>query len=189
MKKNAAHELLLLATICPSLALARPLNAMLEMYPQTASVLTYRRIRADFSEGRTLLFGVYKSSGNLFGIGETIRSYSSAKIYLQSAASTGYAPAETLLGLMYEKGLGYNIDFAKAIFYFQKAALQNYAPAELRLGDMFAAGLGVPRSEQRAEALYKEAEVHSELGSVPYKTALARIEDIHHVSTQGSTSN
>lgn len=151
---------------------------MLEMYPQTASVLTCRRIRADFSEGRTLLFGVYKSSGNLFGIGETIRSYSSAKIYLQRAASTGYAPAETLLGLMYQKGWGVTRNYTIATSFLQKAAIQRYAPADLLLGDMYAKGHGVGVDVNQARAFYECAMNNSQIGSLPFRAAKRSLGDL-----------
>ena len=144
-----------------------PAESVIGMYPQTASATTRRLVRRDYSIGRDMLFGVL---GNP-------RSYATAKLYLLHSASDGYAPAETLLGLMHEKGWGVTKNYTIATSFLMKAASQRYAPAYLLLGDMSAEGHGVGVDVKQARTFYEHALKNSEVGSLPFKAAKRNLRD------------
>ena len=138
-----------------------PAESVIAMYPQTASAITRNRVRRDYANGRNILFGIL---GNP-------RSFPTARIYLRSSASHEYAPAETLLGLMYQKGWGVTRNYTISISFLHKAAIQRYAPADLLLGDMYAKGHGVGVDVNRARSFYQRALDDSRIGSLPFRTA------------------
>lgn len=138
------------------------------MYPQTASAITLQRARNDFAQGRDLVFAV----------DGTPRNYVDALIYLRHAASMHYAPAQALIGLMYDKGDGVPQDYAEAVQWYRLAANQAYARAQINLGDLYVAGHGVPRDPAHAYASYAEAKASSTLGSLPWKDASGRIANL-----------
>lgn len=145
-----------------------PAESVIAMYPQTASATTRNRVRRDYAIGRDILFGIL---GNP-------RSFPTAKIYLLHSASYGYAPAETLLGLMYQKGWGVTRNYTIATSFLQKAAIQRYAPADLLLGDMYAKGHGVGVDVNQARAFYERAMNNSQIGSLPFRAAKRSLGDL-----------
>ncbi len=134
-------------------------------YPETASALTLRRTRADFAQGRALLFG----------IDGVPRSFATASAYLRGAAAQHYAPAQTLIGLMYAKGDGVSQDDRTALHWYRLAAQQGYARAEIDLGDMYAEGRGISSDLVHAYAWYASAKADSMLGSLSWRDASGRI--------------
>lgn len=147
-------------------------------YPQTASALTLRRTSADFAEGRALLFGV----------DGVPRSFATASVYLRSAAAQHYAPAQTLIGLMYAKGDGVVQDDRMALQWYRLAAQQGYARAQINLGDMYAEGHGVSSDLVRAYAWYANARANSMLGSLSYRDASGRIANLNSRMTPAQIS-
>lgn len=160
--------LLLMGLLLPAGARAFPTGArasnrehIFELYPQTASALPLQRTRGDFAMGRDLVFGI---DGNP-------RSYASALVYLHSAAARHYAPAQTLMGLMYAKGYGVPKNDALARQWYQLAAQQGYARAQINLGNMYAKGHGVSVDVIRAYACYASSESHSQVDTVSFRDA------------------
>ncbi|MHB8387780.1 tetratricopeptide repeat protein [Metallibacterium sp.] len=118
-----------------------------------------QRTRGYFAMGRDLVFGI---DGNP-------RSYASALVYLRRAAARHYAPAQTLLGLMYANGYGVLKSDAMARQWYQLAAQQGYARAQINLGNAYSKGHGVSRDVKRAYACYASAKSHSQVGSVSFR--------------------
>jgi len=72
-------------------------------------------------------------------------------------AQQGNAEAQSLLGLMYGKGIGAAQDYKKAFEWFKKAAQQNYAEAQYNLGVMYYKGEGVTQDYKKAAEWFTKA--------------------------------
>ena len=77
-------------------------------------------------------------------------------IWLESAEG-GDAEAQTVVGEIYERGLGTAPDYAKAAEWYRKAADQGHARALFNLGTLYEQGLGVEKDALKALNLYREA--------------------------------
>jgi TPR repeat protein len=94
---------------------------------------------------------------------------------VRASASQAYAPAQCLLGYLYQEGLGVPRDYAKAAENYRAAALQGYTTAENNLANLYQAGLGVPRSLGTAFAWYHSSAEHGDavgernLGALYYR--------------------
>jgi len=73
---------------------------------------------------------------------------------LQTAAQSGDANAQDILGFMYYNGRGVPQDYAQAAYWYRKAADQGDAGAQYILGFMYLKGLGVPQDYVIAYALF-----------------------------------
>jgi hypothetical protein len=69
---------------------------------------------------------------------------------LSEAASEKYAPAQTILGHVYEEGKGVPTDLPKAVEFFQTAAEAGDSEAQQNLGRLYENGTGVPQDFVRA---------------------------------------
>jgi hypothetical protein len=78
------------------------------------------------------------------------------RVWLQDAEA-GNPRAQTVVGEIYEKGLGVPPDYAAARGWYQKAADRGYAPAAMNLGHLYEEGLGVPKDKRQAGAWYAKA--------------------------------
>ena len=92
------------------------------------------------------LSGDFKSGDNAFARGDYARALREWKM----VAKKGNAAAQFNLGLMYEKGLGVNLENKEAARWYLKAAEQGHAKAQNNLGAMYAVGLGVLKDHRRA---------------------------------------
>ena len=84
-------------------------------------------------------------------------NYVAAASYLSQAANAHMAPAEHLLAVMYEYGLGFDQNFDKAIEYYRKASDQGYLESMYHLGVIYAWGRGVDQDFPRAYSLFDAA--------------------------------
>ena len=75
----------------------------------------------------------------------------------QGAADGGDAEAQTVVGEIYEKGLGTPPDYARAASWYRKAADQGHARAQFNLGTLYEQGLGVEKDPLQALNLYRSA--------------------------------
>lgn len=75
-------------------------------------------------------------------------------------AEKGHAKAQTLLGILYENGLGVNKDLKLAIFWLEKAASQELKEAENHLGNLYLEGKKVEQDFDKAEMWLKKAAQH-----------------------------
>lgn len=76
---------------------------------------------------------------------------------LQELIDQDDAKAQTNLGVMYESGIGFRQDYAKAFEWFDKAANQGLVQAEFNLGVMYANGTGVRQDDTKAIVLFQNA--------------------------------
>ena len=65
--------------------------------------------------------------------------------------------AQCLLGMCYERGLGFEKSDAEAVKWYRKSAEQGYAIAQNNLGYMYSDGRGVEQSEAEAVKWYRKA--------------------------------
>jgi uncharacterized protein len=73
------------------------------------------------------------------------------------SAQAGDAEAQTVVGEIYEKGLGTAPDYARASEWYRKAADQGHSRARFNLGTLYEQGLGVEKDALQALNLYREA--------------------------------
>lgn len=90
----------------------------------------------------------------------------------QAAADSGDAEAQTVVGEIYEKGLGTTPDYARAASWYRKAADQGNARAQFNLGTLYEQGLGVEKDALQALNLYRAA--GGLAGDVGYEEAYRR---------------
>ncbi|MGH7875618.1 MAG: tetratricopeptide repeat protein, partial [Candidatus Binatia bacterium] len=69
--------------------------------------------------------------------------YQEAVKWYRLAAAQGYAPAQSSLGLAYEKGQGVPQDYQEAVKWYRLAAAQGNESAQVNLGVMYTDGRGV----------------------------------------------
>lgn len=74
-----------------------------------------------------------------------------------SKAKQGDAITQYNLGYMYEKGVGVEQNYIKAIEWYEKAAAQGYAIAQNNLGLMYLSGLGTEQNYAKAIELFERA--------------------------------
>ena len=78
-----------------------------------------------------------------------------------------------MIGVIYEKGQGVELDYAEAAQWYRKAADKGYSSAQYRLGRLYERGLGVEQSRDEAIKLYKKS---AKQGYVDAKQALKRMD-------------
>lgn len=89
------------------------------------------------------------------------------------AAQMGFAEAQALLALAYQRGWQTPVNLPQAVQWYQKAAAQGHAGAELNLGQMYASGEGVPKDAAKARQLIQVA---AGQGLAPAQKALAELD-------------
>ncbi|HKZ08924.1 MAG TPA: caspase family protein, partial [Methylomirabilota bacterium] len=72
-------------------------------------------------------------------------------------AQEGDPKAQTVVGEIYEKGLGVAPDYQAARAWYLRAAEKGYAPAAMNLGALYEQGLGVPKDQRQALIWYRRA--------------------------------
>jgi len=93
-------------------------------------------------------------------------------VWLQSAEG-GDAEAQTIVGEIYERGMGATPNYAEAFKWYQKAAEQGYARANVNLAALYEQGLGVETDKLKALNLYRLAWGLSE-DNLMYQSASAQ---------------
>jgi hypothetical protein len=78
------------------------------------------------------------------------QDYQEAVKWYRLAAAQGYAPAQSSLGLAYEKGQGVPQDYQEAVKWYRLAAAQGNQFAQAKLGVMYTNGTGVGQDFVRA---------------------------------------
>jgi len=78
------------------------------------------------------------------------------KIWLPQAQA-GDPNAQTIVGEIYEKGMGIVPDYEVAALWYKKAANQNYSRAQINLGYLYEKGLGVEQDLTQSMNLYRKA--------------------------------
>ena len=70
-------------------------------------------------------------------------------------AEKNHAKSQEMLGLIFEQGLGVQINYTKAFKWTQLAAQQGLPDAQNRLGGLYLRGLGVPENRREAMKWYQ----------------------------------
>jgi uncharacterized caspase-like protein len=99
-------------------------------------------------------------------------NYKSALNVWLPAAEQGNAEAQTMVGEIYERGLGAEPNYEAAIEWYTRAAKQNFSRAQFNLGTLYEQGLGVPADRLEALNWYRRAWGLPE-DSLIYKSAAA----------------
>ena len=73
------------------------------------------------------------------------------------AAESGYVPAQSRLGAMYDEGRGLPRSLSKAMKWYRKAAQQGDLPAQISLGLIYGTGRGVPQNYFQAVKWFRLA--------------------------------
>ena len=81
---------------------------------------------------------------------------SSLAVWLEQARS-GDPEAQTIVGELFERGVGATPDPGAAAAWYQRAAEAGYARAQVNLGHLYENGLGVAKDARRALSLYRQA--------------------------------
>lgn len=102
----------------------------------------------------------YKLAFSLLFDTHSTPDYVSAIRWLRSSASQHFAPAEFLLGYIYECGRGVPLDYSKAAENYLAAALHGDAGAENNLGGLYQYGRGFPKDINLAFKWYSAAAQH-----------------------------
>ena len=83
--------------------------------------------------------------------------YQEAKNLAEAAAAQGDGPAHTLLGQMYEQGLGVPQDYAKAAEWYVKGAALGDVHSQFSLGVLLAEGRGIKENKKQAADFFELA--------------------------------
>ena len=112
------------------------LPAALYLAAIAAVALSFSLSSNAFAADETLIASKHKNSysGAIDEIHK--RRYRRAHKHLKELAESGHAKSQTILGFLYEKGLGVEKDAEKAFSYYKKAAAQGLAEAESRIGHL-----------------------------------------------------
>lgn len=76
--------------------------------------------------------------------------YARAEAQLRGLANKGHSGAETLMGVLYFRGLGRPADPAMAAIWFYKAARRGNPSAQLAFASLHIQGIGVAREPEKA---------------------------------------
>jgi TPR repeat protein len=85
------------------------------------------------------------------------RNYALARKLAEEGAARGEPSAHTLLGQIYEQGLGVPQDYAKAADWYMKGAVLGDAHSQFCLGMMLVEGRGVTKNKKRAAEFFELA--------------------------------
>jgi hypothetical protein len=83
--------------------------------------------------------------------------YRSALNVWLPTAEQGDAEAQTMVGEIYERGLGAEPNYEAAIEWYRRAAEQGFSRAQFNLGTLYEQGLGVPADRLQALNWYRRA--------------------------------
>jgi TPR repeat protein len=120
---------------------------------------------------------LYDKGMNALSGSGTSRSEYDAVRYLRESADLGYAPAQTALGALMERGTGVLPSQTEALALYKKAAGQNDPIAMWVVGRMYLNGEGVIRDRLEAEKwLRRSAESGNEFGQFLYGLAKEEVE-------------
>lgn len=94
-------------------------------------------------------------------IGKLCRATESMN-FIRSAADSGDADAQFILGRAYHLGVGVSTDYGLAHYWYTKSAEQQNAAAECNLGYMYRSGKGVARDRSNARYWFSRAAQHGD---------------------------
>lgn len=83
--------------------------------------------------------------------------YMEARKLAETAAAKGNGPSYTMLGQLYEQGLGVPQDLSKAADYYAKGAALGDVDSQFSIGVMLAAGQGIKKNKSQAVQFFELA--------------------------------
>jgi hypothetical protein len=105
--------------------------------------------------------GVFPDSARLkYQLGRAYwkpNNFAEAITWFRRAAEYHYAPAQAMLGYMFQFGQGVSQSDREALFWYSKAANLGFAPAQKNLGLFYEMGLGVTKDISQASEWYRKA--------------------------------
>ena len=93
------------------------------------------------------------------------KDYKNSFIWATKAAEQGNVPAQSMLGKMYDEGLGVQQDYSEAVRWYRLAAEKDDVDAQYNLGYMYENGLGVSPDYEEALKWYIKAAEQGDLGA------------------------
>ena len=99
-------------------------------------------------------------------------NFGEAIVLFRQAAEYHYAPAEALLGYMFQFGQGVPQNYREAFSWYSQAANQGFAPAQKNLGLFYEMGLGLTKDILQASEWYRKA---AEQGNIDAQNHLKRL--------------
>jgi hypothetical protein len=102
-------------------------------------------------------------------------NFGEALVCFRQAAEYQYAPAEALLGYMFQFGQGVPQNYREALFWYSKAANRGFAPAQKNLGLFFELGLGVTKDILQASEWYRKAAEQGNTDALNYLKKLSAV--------------
>jgi len=100
------------------------------------------------------------------------QDFAEALVWFRQAAEYQYAPAQGILGYMFQFGQGVSQNYREALYLYSQAADQDFAPAQKNLGLLYEMGLGVSKDISQASEWYRKA---AELGNIDAREHLKRV--------------
>lgn len=94
--------------------------------------------------------------GGEYVLQDAANTKTALSVWLESAKA-GNAQAQTILGEVFEQGVGVPPDYVAAAGWYTLAAEQSYTRALINLGNLYEKGLGVRVDPDKALELYREA--------------------------------
>lgn len=85
------------------------------------------------------------------------QDYTGAVSLFRSAAARGEPMAQYQLGVLYQQGLGLDMDHDQAALWYRRAAEQGNVDAQFNLGNMYLMGDGIPQNDSDARYWYEQA--------------------------------
>lgn len=134
------------SSICllPLFSLSGPHSSFAASFQDTQSLFT-RSISARPSPPSAEAAAEYQRAYSFIFNVHARADYASALPLLRFSASQHFAPAEFLLGYLYEHGQGVPLDYAQAAEHYRAAASLGYSGAENNLGGLYQYGRGLPK--------------------------------------------
>jgi TPR repeat protein len=99
-------------------------------------------------------------------------NFGEALVWFRQAAEYQYAPAQAIIGYMFQFGQGISQNYREALFWYSKAANQGFAPAQKNLGLFYEMGLGVTKDILQASGWYRKA---AEQGNIDAQNNLKKL--------------
>jgi hypothetical protein len=99
-------------------------------------------------------------------------NFGDAIVWAQQSAQYQYAPAQAILGYMFQFGQGVPQSNQEALSWYSKAAIQGFAPAQKNLGLFYEMGLGVTKDAVQASGWYRKA---AEQGNIIAQNKLEKL--------------
>ena len=156
------------------------LIALLAVFSVILPALAYADLNEDFAACRRIVIRLgddAKAPADQYCLGLSYgfalnhkRDWGQAAKWFRKAAEQNHAPAQAVLGYLYERGNGVKADPAEAAKWYRKSADQNNSDGLFNLGRAYEHGIGLSKDLTQARTYYSKA---AAAGSQDARQALA----------------